>query len=245
MKVKQVFLKISLATAAITVIPIWSLSTNVYDDVIVPSLNHTILEEAIVQANLEKALRTSPNLTVFAPTDAAFTALLSDMGITASELLEDPSLSSILLYHVIGEEINSGSLSNGDVVTLNNESVTISVGSSVMINESTVTLADVMADNGIVHVINAVLLPLSLGLEESKQVEISIYPNPTSDFLNINVSNSDITLMSIFDMNGKEIYNSNITANEILLNINTFEPGVYLINFKGENTQTSKRLIIK
>ena len=100
MKAKQTFIKIAFASAVIMVIPNWSLATNVYDDVIVPSLNHTILEEAIVQANLETALRTSPNLTVFAPTDDAF----MNAGFNSiQDIVKTPveALTPILLYHVV------------------------------------------------------------------------------------------------------------------------------------------------
>ena len=86
------------------------------------------------------------------------------LGITAEELLADTeTLTSILTYHVLAQEADSqlvATLDGESVATFNGADVMISVSDgSVMINDATVVSADLSADNGIVHVINAVLLP--------------------------------------------------------------------------------------
>ena len=92
--------------------------TNVYDDVISTSPNHTTLKAALIQAGLVSALQDpTATLTVFAPDNAAFDALATALGVTATQLLANPDLSNILLYHVLGTEVSSAAISNGQVAT--------------------------------------------------------------------------------------------------------------------------------
>jgi uncharacterized surface protein with fasciclin (FAS1) repeats len=76
--------------------------TNVFDDIIATSPNHTYLETALVQEGLDAALRQNPNCTVFAPDDSAFNKLAIALNTTISGLLALPNLSDILTYHVFG-----------------------------------------------------------------------------------------------------------------------------------------------
>ena len=127
----------------------------------------TVLLAALDTAGLVDALNGDGPFTVFAPTDAAFVALLEDLGITAEELLADPNLANILLYHVVSGEFLAADvieLAPVDVPTLYEEN-TISIAvvdGSVVINDvATVITPDVMASNGVIHVIDAVLVPAS------------------------------------------------------------------------------------
>ncbi len=130
-------------------------------DVVVNSEDHTLLEAAVIEADLAGALSGEGPFTVFAPTDAAFTALIEALDITTDDLLALDNLSDILLYHVVQASVMSSSLMDGQTATtMLGEDVTISVmDGTVMVNDATVTVADIEADNGIVHVIDAVLLP--------------------------------------------------------------------------------------
>ncbi|MBK8547356.1 MAG: fasciclin domain-containing protein [Saprospiraceae bacterium] len=128
-------------------------------DIIVNSPDHDTLEAAVVAAGLAGTLSGEGPFTVFAPTDDAFGALPAG---TIEALLNDiPLLTSILTYHVAGVNALSTDLSNGqEVVTLNGESVTVTINAEgVFINDAKVTVADLVATNGVVHVIDAVLLP--------------------------------------------------------------------------------------
>lgn len=129
-------------------------------DVIQNSPDHTILEAAVVAAGLDVALGTLDPITVFAPTDAAFAALPAG---TVDALLTDiPALTDILLYHVLdGAAVYSAQLSDGQIVTmLNGSDITVTLNNGVFINgTSQVILADVPASNGVLHVVDAVLLP--------------------------------------------------------------------------------------
>lgn len=137
-----------------------AVSTSVFN-IIAESPDHEILEAAILAAGLEGALQDeTATLTVFAPTDAAFAALPPG---TIEALLEDPQglLTDILLYHVVGAEALSTDLSDGQVITtLLGQDVRVTINADgVFINDAEVIVADIIADNGVVHVIDAVLIP--------------------------------------------------------------------------------------
>ena len=124
----------------------------------------TTLVAAIEAADLVETLSGDGPFTVFAPTDAAFTAALETLDMTAEELLADTELlTSVLTYHVISGEVPSSDvvgLDGESVATVNGADVQISVdGETVMVNEATVTAVDVEASNGVIHVIDSVLLP--------------------------------------------------------------------------------------
>ena len=136
--------------------------TNTVVDIIVNSDIHTILEAAVLEADLVGALSGEGPFTVFAPTDEAFAALAEALGATASDLLALPELTDILLYHVVGATAFSTDLSDGQMVaTLNGAEVEVSIecDGSIFINDAQVILADIEADNGVVHVLDAVLIP--------------------------------------------------------------------------------------
>jgi len=127
----------------------------------------TVLLAALETAGLVDALNGEGPFTVFAPTDEAFGALLEELGVTAEELLANPDLANILLYHVVSGEFLAADvigIAPADVPTLYDENtVAIAVvDGSVVINEvATVVTPDVMASNGVIHVIDAVLVPAS------------------------------------------------------------------------------------
>ena len=119
----------------------------------------TTLLAAAEAAGLVETLQGDGPLTVFAPTDEAFAALPEG---TVAGLLEDiPALTAILTYHVVAGSVMSGDLSDGmTAATVNGADITVSIdGSTVMINDATVVAADIEATNGVIHVIDSVLLP--------------------------------------------------------------------------------------
>ena len=135
--------------------------SNTVVDIIVNSEDHTVLEAAVLAADLAGALSAEGPFTVFAPTDAAFTALMEALEVSAEELLAFEGLTDVLLYHVVGAQALAADLTDGqEITTLLDQDVTITInGMGVFVNEAMVTVADIMADNGVVHVIDAVLLP--------------------------------------------------------------------------------------
>ena len=131
-------------------------------DVVVNSADHTTLEAAVIAAELADDLSGKGPFTLFAPTDDAFEALPEG---TVASLLEDPTgeLANILLYHVVSGIAFSSDLSNGQTIaTLNGDKVEVKIkDGKAYIDNAQVTVADIKADNGVVHVINAVMIPSS------------------------------------------------------------------------------------
>ena len=129
-------------------------------DIVVNSADHTTLEAAVIAAELADDLSGEGPFTVFAPTDAAFAALPAG---TVAALLEDPTgaLADILLYHVVAGKAMSSDLSDGQMIsTLNGDKITVKLrDGKAYIDKAMVTVADIKADNGVVHVIDAVITP--------------------------------------------------------------------------------------
>jgi len=126
---------------------------------------------AVVQAadpSVLEALSSEGPLTVFAPTDAAFEALLETLGLPVDAVLtQGELLTSVLLYHVVAGEVFAEDvieLDGQEVPTLLEETVSINVvdGGVVLNNEVNVIDTDIEASNGVVHVIDGVLLPQSV-----------------------------------------------------------------------------------
>ena len=141
--------------------------TNTIYDIVSNSLDHTTLKTAIDACALDGVLSAAGPYTLFAPTDAAFNLLPAG---TVTALLNDiPQLTNILKHHVVADSVMSGMLSNGQVVTtLFGTDVTVTINSSgVFIDNAQVTVADLVSDNGVVHVIDAVLLPSNTSTYEN------------------------------------------------------------------------------
>ncbi|MBD2059869.1 fasciclin domain-containing protein [Oculatella sp. FACHB-28] len=118
---------------------------------------------ALTAAELDQVLQGEGPFTVFAPTDEAFAALPEG---TVEQLLLPENrdlLVQILSYHVVPGELTSSELTSGEVQTVANEPVTVEVSADgVTVNEVTVVQPDVTASNGVIHVVNQVILPPSL-----------------------------------------------------------------------------------
>jgi transforming growth factor-beta-induced protein len=122
----------------------------------------SILVEAVVKAELVDALSAEGPYTVFAPTDDAFKALFKELGVSGIVDLSKDQLTPILLYHVVSGKVMAKDVKSGTVPTLNDKA-SLEVEASkkgVMINGSSqVIITDVAASNGVIHVIDKVLVP--------------------------------------------------------------------------------------
>ena len=133
-------------------------------EVAVESGEFPTLVAAIEAAGLVDTLNGPGPFTVFAPTEEAFADLLTTLDVTAEELLADTeTLTAVLTYHVVPVEATSETvvtLDGAEVETVNGAPVLISVdGDSVMVNDANVLAVDIDASNGVIHVIDKVLLP--------------------------------------------------------------------------------------
>lgn len=126
--------------------------------------NLSSLEAALVKfPDLVSTLSGTTSYTVFAPTDEAFEEFLAIIGQDNLDDIPEDVLRTVLEYHVIAGEVSSNELTNGNVTTVGGETISVNVSSGVTLNTSVnVTTADVAASNGIVHIIDAVLVPPSV-----------------------------------------------------------------------------------
>jgi transforming growth factor-beta-induced protein len=128
-------------------------------DLAIDNDNFSTLVAAVVKADLAGTLNGTGPFTIFAPTNAAFDALFSALEITGLDDLTKEQLIPILQYHVVSGNVRSTDLYSGNFATLNGD-IAIEMGSTVTINTDTnVIAANVQGSNGVIHVIDKVLLP--------------------------------------------------------------------------------------
>jgi uncharacterized surface protein with fasciclin (FAS1) repeats len=118
------------------------------------------LVAGVVAAGLADTLSGPGPFTVFAPTNEAFAKLPAG---TLEELLKPENkekLAAILTYHVVAGKVMSTDLSNGQkAATVNGQEVTITIGDGVQVDAATIAAADLEASNGVIHVVDSVLMP--------------------------------------------------------------------------------------
>lgn len=142
--------------------PMTNMVKNTIVDVAVANGSFKTLTAALKAAGLVETLQGNGPFTVFAPTDAAFAKLPAG---TVEMLLKPENkatLVRILTYHVVSGNVLSTDLKSGEVKTLEGSPVNVMISKNgVMVNNSTVKAADVKASNGVIHVIDTVLMPPS------------------------------------------------------------------------------------
>jgi len=187
-------------------------------------------------------------LTLFAPVDDAFAALPDG---TLDALLADPTgpLTDILLYHVLGGDIRSTDLSDGQqATTLNGQDITVTINNGVFINDAQVIQADIGVDNGVVHAINGILLPTTTSTKEINNFAFAkVFPNPAQDnfTLSIDQMESDHTQVRIIDMEGRILGTyANVSPDQVYDTVD-FQNGLYLIEISANGNRFFKKLIIK
>jgi transforming growth factor-beta-induced protein len=191
------------------------------------------LVTAVATAELLPVL-TDPfsEFTVFAPTNAAFNALATALGTDLNGILALPNLADVLTYHVVDGTVLSTDLVAGPVATVNGDDVIVTLTGGVKINDANVTTADVLADNGVVHVIDKVLLSSFLGVNENQENKISVFPNPTENFITLEVKNS--MNYSLVDLNGRTLQNGVINNNDNI-DLSSLNSGSYILRLSNEN----------
>ncbi len=127
-------------------------------DTAVAAGSFNTLAKLLTDAGLVETLKGEGPFTVFAPTDEAFAAVPAD---TLAALGADKALlTKVLTYHVVPGKVMAADIAAGDVATVAGPTVKLSVvDGKVLVNDATVVTADVAASNGVIHVIDKVLLP--------------------------------------------------------------------------------------
>jgi uncharacterized surface protein with fasciclin (FAS1) repeats len=165
MKVLKTLGLVLIATTLMAMVPFTNQNDNSYNnsDIVELAIQTEALSTlvaAVQAADLVETLQSEGPFTVFAPTNAAFAALPDG---TLESLLEEDNkamLVDILTYHVVAGKVMSSDLSDGmTATTVQGTEITIGVGNGVTIDGANVVQADIEATNGVVHVIDAVILP--------------------------------------------------------------------------------------
>ena len=169
------FLSALMLGAAILVVPACKDSddttptSNNILDVLKNDANLSTLVSALERADLDQVFAGTDEYTLFAPSNAAFSQLLTDLGANSLNDIPVDVLTNVLLNHVVSGEKKAASLSTGYINSLLpfngssvNQSLFINTASGVRVNDATVTAADADASNGVVHTINKVMLPTTV-----------------------------------------------------------------------------------
>lgn len=148
------------ATFALTVLPASAQEADIVDTAVAAG-SFTTLVAAVQAAGLVDTLKSEGPFTVFAPTDEAFAALPAG---TVENLLKPENkdqLVAILTYHVLPGKVMSSDIAGKEmsVATVNGAEIAVNATDGVKINEANVVTADIQASNGVIHVIDAVILP--------------------------------------------------------------------------------------
>lgn len=210
-------------------------------DAAISNGNFTTLVAALQATGLDATLSdTNSSFTVFAPTDDAF-ALLGDDTINAL-LADTDTLSNILTYHVISGEVDATtaiSLAGTTVSMVNGDSVGLSLSpdNELLVNAATVIIADIQTDNGIIHVIDAVLLPPS------------DIVTPTSNIVETAVANGNFTTL-VAALQATEL---DVVLADDSANFTVFAPtdaafaliGDATINTLLDNTEVLSRILLQ
>ena len=126
-------------------------------DTAVSAGNFNTLAAALQAADLVDTLKGSGPFTVFAPTDAAFAKIPKE--VLDALLADKAKLSTVLTYHVVPGKVMAKDVKAGMVKTVEGSSLTVSTMGGVKVDNANVTAVDIIADNGVIHVIDTVVLP--------------------------------------------------------------------------------------
>ena len=160
MMIRRTFLALTTATALMSAPAFAGSHSKDIVDTAVGAGTFNTLAAALTAAGLVETLKGEGPFTVFAPTDDAFAALPAG---TVEDLLKPENkdkLTAILTYHVVAGKVMSTDLTNDmKAATVNGAEVTIMTEGGVKVNDANVTTADIEASNGVIHVIDKVIMP--------------------------------------------------------------------------------------
>ena len=171
---KKILLSLLVAVFTLFATPVSAADADIVE-IALGDEDFSILVAALTEADLVSTLQGDGPFTVFAPTNAAFEKLLGELGISAADLLASPRLTEVLLYHVVPGKVMSTDLTTGmQAPTVLGETLTVDLSNGVKINDSTVVAADIEATNGVIHVIDTVLVPAAFSIEFDTVVDIAL-----------------------------------------------------------------------
>ena len=225
-------------------------------DIALGSDDFSILVAALTREDLTidfvGALSGEGPFTVFAPTNDAFVALLEELGVSSLNDIDASTLEAVLQMHVVSGKVMSSDLSEGlSAETLLGQEITFSLEDGATITDpngrmSNITAVDIEAQNGVVHVIDTVILsdlkttstPLTAGLKAD------FYPNPASGFITVNSNYQEGTIL-IHDISGRNILSERLIQSTQRVDLSKIKPGIYFISIHSSSMRNTQKLIIK
>lgn len=221
-------------------------TTTVFD-VIAESDVHATLESALIASGLDAALDDSTAmLTVFAPTDAAFAALDQD---SLSAVLDDPTgrLADLLRAHVVAGVLTADSLTDGRrLVALSGDTLVVAVGAggAVSVNGVAVTMADLTAGNGVVHVVGEVLVPAGFftgTIESAADAGFRVYPTVTAGAVRIEAPEGvRVRSVTAVDLGGRAV---ELVPTGDVLDLSGVAPGHYFLVLETDGGRYAARVV--
>jgi transforming growth factor-beta-induced protein len=190
--------------------------------------------------------------TVFAPTNDAFAALLEELGAASLDDIDAATLEAVLQMHVLNGRVMSGDLSEGLMAeTLLGQDLTFSLEGGATITDpngrvSNITAVDLEAQNGVVHVIDTVILS---DLTPTNALQITnnsfgFYPNPANGFITVQSDNIGGTLR-IMDVSGRILYSEKLVQPVKTIELSGVKSGMYFISLENNGSRIAKKLIVK
>ena len=228
-------------------------------DIVVDSDIHTTLEDAVIAAGLDGTLANDGPFTVFAPTDDAFAAVDPDL---LQTILDDPAglLTQTLQHHVVNGTAYSTDLSDGQTLEtlLADNDLTVSIDDGtgeISITSSLGSVAvvispNIVASNGIVHVVDAVLAPTVLSVGNLTNVDdLKVYPNPTNNqfTVDIDLASSDEVTIDMVNVVGQVVKTQDLGTrssglNREYIDVNDLPQGLYFMNITVGDSQGTIRV---
>ncbi len=225
-------------------------------DIALSSDDFSILVAALTREDLTTdfvgALSGEGPFTVFAPTNAAFASLLEELGVSSLDDIDAATLEAVLQMHVVAGKVMSTDLNEGLAAeTLLGQEITFSLEDGATVSdpngrESNITAVDIEAQNGVVHVIDKVILsdltttsaPLTAG------IQAEFYPNPAKGFITVTTNYAEGIIM-ISDISGRNILSERLTQSTQRIDLSNVKPGIYFISFHNNNSRNTQKLIVK
>ncbi|PPK88138.1 putative secreted protein (Por secretion system target) [Neolewinella xylanilytica] len=221
-------------------------------DIVVNTDTLSILEQAVIGAELDDDLMAAGPFTVFAPSNDAFAGISADslMALVDDED-ESGTLATILTYHVVSGRYTSADLMDGMMLTtLQGEQLEVTIsGDSVMIDTVLVTMTDMIADNGVVHIINGILLPeaLTSTQEPAFAREVSIFPNPATSQVYVDLPTSILNnaTLTLRDFTGRTLLSRRATSDREPIEVGALPTGTYLLEIRADGGAIQRKVMVQ
>ena len=126
---------------------------------------------------------------------------------------------------------------------MDGNNVTISIGDNVMVDNATVTIADIVCTNGVIHVIDGLLFSESSSLEE-ESLNYSVFPNPSNGQITVSNSSNESYNIKILNTLGEVILTETLNGNKVF-DLNKYGKGIYLIEMFNNHSIKTERVIIE